>query len=348
MRLSPRLDRGRRHAVGGRFLDLARGLVLGVPLSVLGAIGPTAAQPTDVPVIGFIHTQSADAFPHLVAAFREGLAAGGYVEGGNVRVEYRWAGGEADRLPELAAELVDLDVDLIFAGGGSLSALAAEAASGTIPIVFSGLGADPVALGLVESFNRPGGNVTGIFQFNVELEAKRLALLDRMIPRAAVIAVLVNPRGTDPEPLVRIFRDTATNLDRTIEVFSAGTEVEVQEAFARIKELGAAALAVGSSPFFNSRRDEIIALVAGLGIPAIFEQREFVLAGGLMSYGTSLAGNYRQAAAYAALILDGQSPADLPVLQATEFEFVINARTAREIGFVIPPDLFAAATELIE
>jgi putative ABC transport system substrate-binding protein len=304
-----------------------------------------AQQPT-MPVIGFLSTRSsADSADHA-AAFRRGLAASGYVEGQNVAVEYRWADGLSDRLPALAAELVSRKVAVIATVGGPTSGLAAKAATSAIPIVF--IANDPVRIGLVASLNRPGGNATGVNVFLQEMEGKRLGLLREIVPTASLIAVLLNPRGADVDIQKRDIDEAARAVGQPIHVLNASNERDIHDAFEALARLKAGGLLVAANPFFNSRREQIVTLSVHYRIPAIYEVREFAVAGGLMSYGTSLPDAYRQVGIYAARILNGEKPADLPVMQATKFEFVINLKTAKALGLEVPPALSARADEVIE
>jgi putative tryptophan/tyrosine transport system substrate-binding protein len=320
-------------------------------ISLLGgaAAWPLAAraQQAAVPVIGFLNSTSPTAWKPYVDAFRQGLNEAGYVEGRTVAIDYRWAEGRYKNLPVLAAELVRRKVALIVATGGSATVLAAMAATKTIPIVFTS-GADPVEAGFVASLNRPGGNATGVNLFTSQMEGKRLGLLRELIPAATLIAVLLNPNSPPAATQLKNVQEAARALDQQIHILDAGSEAELEAAFATARQIGAGALLVGADAFFNSRRTYIIALAARHAIPAIYEQREFVVAGGLMSYGTNFSDGYRQVGIYAARILKGERPADLPVMQSTKFEFVINLTSAKALGIVVPPMLSARADEVIE
>jgi putative tryptophan/tyrosine transport system substrate-binding protein len=299
------------------------------------------------PVIGFLSSRSPDEPELAVEAFRQGLREGGYVEGENLIIEFRWAHGHYERVPALANDLVKRQVALIVAAGGDVSALAARAATATIPIVFTGSD-DPVRFGLVTSLNRPGGNITGMSLFTSDLEVKRLALLRELVPQASLVAMLVNPHNPSAAKDIKEVRSAADAVGQPLAIINASTEAEIDAAFAEIARIGAKALLVGHDPYFNTQRNQIVSLTGQHEIPAIFEFREFVLAGGLMSYGSRITENYRFAGIYAARILKGAAPADLPVVQPTTFELALNLRTAKEFGIEIPPSLLARADEVIE
>jgi ABC-type uncharacterized transport system substrate-binding protein len=305
------------------------------------------AQQPAMPVVGFLHSSSPGAFSAQIAAFRQSLKEGGFVEGQNVAIELRSADDRYERLPGLAAELVDLRVAVIFAGGGNISAMAAKAATSTIPIVFPAV-ADPVRGGLVASLNRPGGNVTGIAALSAELDAKRMEVICELVPRADVIGALLNPNRPNPDVQLKDVQAAAQTVGRRLVALNAATEGEVEAAFSALARQRVGALVVTADPFLTRRRDQIVALASRHAVPTIYPWRDFVPAGGLISYATSLVDNYRLAGLYVGRILKGEKPADLPVLQPTKFELVINLKTAKALGLEIPPTLLARADEVIE
>ena len=306
------------------------------------------AQQPAMPVVGLVTGGSPEAAVRMGGGFRRGLNEGGYVEGQNVTVEYQWLDGQYDRLPSLMADLVRRRVAVIATPGSNPAALAAKAATTTIPIVF-GVGADPIELGLVASLARPGGNATGINFFVADIAAKRLGLLHDLVPKAVRIAVLINPaNASTAEATLRDMPEAARAIGLQIVVLNASTDLEIEAAFATLVRDRADALFVGADAFFNSRRVQLANMAARHAIPTAFAVREYVDAGGLMSYGTSLADMYRHVGAYSGRILKGARPADLPVLQSTKFELVINLQTARMLGLTVPPSLLATADEVIE
>jgi putative ABC transport system substrate-binding protein len=317
-----------------------------VGISILAAPFAALAQRQAPPAIGFLSSRAPGESASVVEAFRRGLNDAGYVEGQNVVIEFRWAEGQYDRLPEMASELVSRQVALIIAAGGDRPALAAKAATSTIPIVFTGSDF-PVKIGLVSSLNRPGGNVTGTSLFTSELEAKRLVLLRELVPKARLLAMLVNPANPSAETAIEDVQKAARATARQILFLNASSDRDITSAFETAARQRAGGLLVAHDPYFLSRREQFIALAARHGIPGIYESSEFVFAGGLMSYGSRIADNYRLAGNYAGRILKGAKPADLPVQQPTKFELVINLKTAQALGLTIPPTLLQQADEVI-
>jgi putative tryptophan/tyrosine transport system substrate-binding protein len=305
------------------------------------------AQQPAMPVVGFLQSSSPGATAHMVAAFRSGLREAGYVEGQNVGIVYRYAEGQYDQLPALAAELVRSQVAVLAANGGDSAILAARAATATIPIVFT-IGSDPVALGYVASLNRPGGNVTGVTLLTSILGAKRIGLLRELVPKADAIGVLNNPTHPTAAAQLKEVQAAATSVGLRLIVANASAERDFEPAFALLVQERPSALIISADPFFYSRRDQIVALGARHAVPAIYEWREYVMAGGLMSYGTSVVDAYRQVGIYTGRILRGEKPADLPVLQLSKFEFVINLKTAKILGLKFSDDLLSLADEVIE
>jgi ABC-type uncharacterized transport system substrate-binding protein len=332
-------------------------LALGKPMQrreFISLIGGAVAWPLTaraqwppMPVIGFLHSASLEPFADLVMAFREGLKDTGYVEGQNVAMEYRWANGHYDRLPALASDLVKRQVAVIVAFGGSSSGLAAKKVTATIPIVFSA-GDDPVKVGLVASLNHPGENVTGVSVLIGALDAKKMGLLREIAPKVAVMGVLENPTLPAVKDRLSSVQEAARSTGQQIQVFYASDEPTLETTFRRLVQLGVGALVVGADPFFNSWRDQLVALAARYAIPAIYETREYVVAGGLMSYGTKLAEGYRQVGIYTGRILKGDKPADLPVVESSKFELVINMKTANALGLAVPNSMQLLADEVIE
>jgi putative tryptophan/tyrosine transport system substrate-binding protein len=302
---------------------------------------------TRMPVIGFLSSRSPGESADVVAAFRSGLREAGFVEGQNIIIAFRWAEGRYERLPALAAELVQLRVAVLLSAGGSPAAQAAKASTATIPIVFSAV-ADPVELGLVASLNRPGGNMTGMSNFNTVLGAKRVELMRELVPAGDTFAYLVNPSNPGWQAESEGAQSAADAFHVKLHLLRASSEPELDKAFEAAIGMGAHVLAASGEAFFDSHRDMLIALAARKSLPAIFGWREYVISGGLMSYGSSLPDSYRQAGIYCARILKGEKPADLPVMQPTKFSMAVNLKTARSLGLTIPPSLLARADEVIE
>jgi putative ABC transport system substrate-binding protein len=306
------------------------------------------AQQPAMPVVGFLSTASPDSYAIRLRAFRLGLKDAGYVEGQNVTIEYRWAEGQNDRLPALAADLVHRQVDAIVAGGGTPSAVAAKAATAAIPIVFE-VATDPVKIGFVARLDKPGGNLTGVANLNVEIGPKRLELMHELLPSVTVVAVLVNPANSALfEPFVQSLQTAASGLGLELRVLNASTERELDTVFAALGQLKAGALVIGPDVFFNSHIEKIAALAIGHAVPAVYQYRPFVEAGGLLSYGSDEADTYHQVGIYAGRILKGEKPANLPVVQSAKVELIINLKTAKALGLTIPLPLLGRADEVIE
>jgi ABC-type uncharacterized transport system substrate-binding protein len=305
------------------------------------------AQQPAVPVIGFLHTRAPEGYLPYLSAFHKALGDAGFVEGRTLAVEYRWANGQYDRLPEMAADLVARKVNVLVAGGGEPSPLAAKAATSTVPIVFV-MGSDPVKAGLVASYNRPGGNVTGINILTDLLEPKRLGLLHELVPQATTIGYLFNPRFASAEIQLRDVREAARALALMIRAVPVSTEQEIDRAFEMIAQERRLALAVGADPFLDTQRDRMIELAARHAVPTTYQFREHAAAGGLMSYGIDLYDVWRQVGLYTVRLLKGEKPTELPVQQPTKFELVINLKTARALGLEVPPTLLSRADEVIE
>ena len=304
------------------------------------------AQQRPMPVVGFLHSGTQDAWAPAVDAFKQGLRENGYAEGRDVALEYRWAEGHLGNLPAMAADLVRRNVTVI-AALGPPAASAAKTATSTIPIVFVS-GSDPVKAGLVASINKPGSNVTGVYLFLIGLVGKRLGLLRDLVPQATLIGVLINPHSPDAEAQLRALQDAARSVGQRILVVEADSDERVDAAFASLKERRVGALVETADIFFTARRERIVALAARYAIPTIYELRDFVVVGGLMSYGTSLIDGYYRAGLYVGRILGGAKASDLPVVQSAKFEFVINLKTAKTLGLTIPPGVLAIAEEVIE
>jgi ABC-type uncharacterized transport system substrate-binding protein len=305
------------------------------------------AQQSKIPVIGFLNARSPEDTMHLVAAFRRGLGEGAFVEGQNVMIEYRWALGQYDRLPAMAAELVHRPVTLLVTAGGEPAALAAKSATSTVPIVFV-IGGDPVKQGLATSLNLPGGNSTGVSILTTTLEPKRVGLLRELVPGTVMIGVLADPGFTLYESQLRDVQEAARALALQALVLPASTDRDIEGAFKTVVQRRILALTVLAAPFLDTRRDMLVALAARHAVPTMYQFREFVTAGGLVSYGVNVADAYRQVGLYAARILKGEKPADLPVQQPTKFELVLNLKAARALGLEVPPTMLALADEVIE
>jgi putative ABC transport system substrate-binding protein len=305
------------------------------------------AQQPAMPVIGFLSSRSPEDSSHLVPAFAAGLAEGGYVEGRNLTIEFRWARGRYDLLPTMAAELVSRRVAVLTTAGGEPSALAAKRATSAIPIVF-GVGGDPVALGLVESFSRPGGNATGVTLLTNLMEPKRLGLLRELVPRVLLVGVLLNPKFSPASRQLQQVEEAARSVAQRILIAKASTDEELNTAFAALASERVGALLVTADPYFDTRREQIVGFAARQRLPAIYQFREYAAAGGLLSYGVSITDAYRNYGVYTARILKGANPADLPVLQPTKFETVINLKTARALDVKISDNLLSLADEVIE
>lgn len=321
------------------FITLIGGAAVGMPCAA-------RAQQSPMPVVGFLNSASAASYARMVTAFRQGLGDAGFIEGQNIVIEYHWADGQYHRLPALAADLVRRQIAVIFANTPAVQAVMATAT--TIPIVFS-VSSDPVKDGLVASLSRPGANVTGVTQTNVEVTPKRLELLHELLPASSVLALLVNPTGpTLAEPTSTNMQAASRTLGVHLEVLHASTESDFADVFATLARLRAGGLVIGSDPFFTSRSEQLAALSVSHMMPAVYQYREFTAAGGLMSYGGSLTDSYRLAGVYAARILKGEKPADLPVQQSTKVDFIINLKTAKALGITVPLPLAARADEVIE
>jgi ABC-type uncharacterized transport system substrate-binding protein len=329
------LDLGRRE-----FISMIGGAAAMWPLAA------RAQQPAGMRVIGFLSSGSPDAYTHLLAAYRHGLAETGYVEEQNAAIEFRWAEGKFDRLPGLASDLAQRRVAVIVTTG-TTSALAAKAATTTIPLVFLGAD-DPVKHGLVASLNRPGGNVTGLNVLTSELTGKRLELARELVPAVAVVAVLINPKSPEAEPQLRDVQTAARAIGQQIDILNASSEGEVDTAFSTLVQRRDGALLVTNDAFFNDQTERLVALASRYRVPTIYDRRQYAVAGGLISYGTHYVGAFRQLGMYTAKILSGARPADLPIEQATKFELIINLKTAKALGLEIAPMLLARADEVIE
>ena len=321
------------------FIAAVGGAVAAWPLAAF------AQQP--LPIIGYMSSRSLNDSAALLAAFQKGLAETGYVEGKNVAIEYRWADGQYDQLPVMAADLVQRGAVMLVTTGGEPSALAAKAATSTIPIVFT-TGGDPVKIGLVESLKRPGGNATGVSLLTTAPEAKRLGLLHELVPGAKIVGAMIDPNYQEAQAQARELSDASRQINQSIHIEYARSDVELETAFEALTRAGVDAFLVCADPFFDTRRELIVEFAARRRLPAIYQFREYALNGGLMSYGISLPDGYRQVGLYAGQILKGTKPADLPIVQSIRFEFVINLKTAKILGLEIPEMLLARADEVIE
>lgn len=315
----------------------------------VAAVWPLAAraQQPAMPVVGFMSGRSPEDSAHVAAAFRQGLADAGFIEGQTVKIEYRWANGDSDKLPALAADLVNHKVAVFVAVGGDVSAAVAAKATKTIPVVF-GVGSDPVKAGLVASFRRPGGNVTGYTLWTTETESKRLGLLRALVPGVPLIGILVNPRFPPTEQELLELEPAAKAVNQKLFVARANDDAELDAALASFVEQRVGAFLITAAPFFDTRLDRIAGFAAQKRLPAIYQFREYAVAGGLISYGPNVAESYKNAGTYVGRILKGEKPADLPVLQPTKFDFVINLKTAKALGLTVPPTLLIEAGEVIE
>jgi putative ABC transport system substrate-binding protein len=322
------------------FITLLGGAAAAWPLAA-------RAQQPAMPLLGYLHYLTPQQNIHVDAAFRAGLKEMGYVEGQNVAIQYRWGEGRAERLQSLADELARIPVKVLATSGGSVAALAAKAMTTTLPVVFA-TGFDPITGGLVASLNRPGGNVTGVSFLAGELGAKRLELLRQLVPKATTIAVLINPNSPDTEAERKEVQAAARAVGQQLIILDVRSDRDIETAFATFVQRGASALLDGTGAFMFSHREGIVALAAQHAIPAIYSLREFVAAGGLMSYAPSITDAYRQAGIYAGRILNGEKPADLPVMQSTKFELVINLKTAKALGLTVPLTLLGRADEVVE
>jgi len=322
------------------FITLLGGASLVWPLAV-------RAQQPSMPVIGFLHAGSAEQYVQRLTAYRNGLSEAGFVEGRNVAIEFRWADGHDDRLPDMAADLIRRQVAVIATPGSTDAALAAKAATKTIPIVFA-VGGDPVVLGLVASLNRPDGNITGVTSLNSEVAAKRFGLLRQLVPQAAHYFALVNPTSALADPFIKDLQVGAASLGIQVEILRASTAAEIEAAFAKLPQQPGMVLLVGTDAFFFIRRAQISALAARYALPAMFDNREYAEAGGLISYGADIFDFMRGAGGYTGRILKGEKPADLPVMQSTKYEFVINLKTAKALGLNLPQTVLGRADEVIE